>query len=1052
MSRTLRFCGWLLTWSLIPGGFVTVWEAHPLCAATFQNAADEAVLRAFAESYYSSWATKDLEGIMRLWSRRAPELESHRQAMRRFFADHEKIEVKTTTVVKMSVEGDRASLQVDVETNAVEAKSGRNAAGLGVRKQVMECVREDSGWRVWREESVFDELAGMLVAAATEQERETLLASRKDLWSEDLTYAISTLGIRLASKGASTQAITAFSTVKSLAERLGNRSLVAGALNNLGLMYSIQGDYEQAIENLQNSLHLAEALQEGARMAQAYNNLGSAYQKQGRYSLALEAFKNSLQAAQSKGNRLLAAQALGSIGNIHNARGSYGLAAEAYQKSLASYRESGSLAGEARVLNSLGNIQASQGNFDLALEFLKQSLALKEKEGTSVEQARTLENLGQVHFSRGEYDLAEDYLRRSQVIYEAAGAKGDLVSSLLRLGDLYLARRDHSRALEYFQRSLEMCEAIGARAFAGTALAGLAEVNLLQGTPELALESSERSGKISDQIDSLELRWIASTAEGKAYRGMNRPAQARAAFERALTTIEDMRTLATGGAQELQGFLGNKVSPYHELIGLLIDQGRPGEALSYAERSRARVLLDVLQGGKTDVHETMAAGELEQELKLKEEITSLNVQLTRAAQSDKPDSEGISNLSARLREARFNYEAFRTSLYARHPDLKVRRGEAPIIKSNELLDLLPDTAGALLEYVVTRDRSFLFVVTRAADGKETEVQVYVLPLKREELDSGIEAFRQQLGGRNLGFRADARRLYDVLLKPAQEQLRGRTKLVIVPDDKLWELPFQALLFDGNRYLIETSAVSYAPSLTVLREMRKEHDGRSPGATASDLLALGDPDIGKERSERPTLTLRDEKLGPLPEAKEEVRALGRLYGMNRSRIYVGAEASEDRAKNEAGLARILHFATHGILNNTAPMYSHLVLAEGKTNEDGLLEAWELMQLDLRADLAVLSACETARGRFGAGEGMIGLTWALFVAGVPTTVVSLWQVESASTRELMVSFHEGLKARSLRGMAGASKAEALRQAEVKLLKSAQTSHPFYWAGFVLVGDGR
>jgi CHAT domain-containing protein len=175
----------------------------------------------------------------------------------------------------------------------------------------------------------------------------------------------------------------------------------------------------------------------------------------------------------------------------------------------------------------------------------------------------------------------------------------------------------------------------------------------------------------------------------------------------------------------------------------------------------------------------------------------------------------------------------------------------------------------------------------------------------------------------------------------------------------------------------------------------------------------------------------------------------LYGATRSKVYVGAEAREDRVKAEAGRARILHFATHGTLDNASPIYSYLALARGDKNEDGLLEAWELMQMDLHADLAVLSACETARGRYGAGEGVIGLTWALFVAGVPSTVVSQWKVESASTRDLMLNFH-----RQLRAPAGAkakvTKAEALRQAALEVMKNPETSHPFYWAGFVLVGD--
>lgn len=274
----------------------------------------------------------------------------------------------------------------------------------------------------------------------------------------------------------------------------------------------------------------------------------------------------------------------------------------------------------------------------------------------------------------------------------------------------------------------------------------------------------------------------------------------------------------------------------------------------------------------------------------------------------------------------------------------------------------------------------------------------------------------------------------------------------MPDDKLWELPFQALMAEGDRYVIERSAVSYAPSLTVLREMKAQRNRRRVEAATLALLALGNPTIGQATMERATLALRDGKLIPLPEAEQEARALGQLYGSPRSKVYTGAQAREDRVKAEAGEASILHFATHGTLNNAAPMYSHLVLAQGDKDEDGLLEAWELMQMDLQAELAVLSACETARGRYGAGEGVIGLTWALFVAGVPTTVVSQWPVESASTRDLMLSFHRQLRAPRAAAKAPVTKAEALRQAALKVMKNPETGDPFYWAGFVLVGDGR
>lgn len=180
----------------------------------------------------------------------------------------------------------------------------------------------------------------------------------------------------------------------------------------------------------------------------------------------------------------------------------------------------------------------------------------------------------------------------------------------------------------------------------------------------------------------------------------------------------------------------------------------------------------------------------------------------------------------------------------------------------------------------------------------------------------------------------------------------------------------------------------------------------------------------------------------------VNSLKQMYGANRSKVFVGADAREEIAKFESSKYRIVQFAAHGILNDASPMYSHIVLAQQQDNpnEDGLLEAWEMKDLNLNAEMVILSACETARGRFRSGEGVIGMSWALFIAGAPTTVASQWKVESSSTTELMLEFHRQL----LTGK-NISKAEALRQASLKLLKMPQYKHPSYWAGFVMLGDG-
>ena len=419
--------------------------------------------------------------------------------------------------------------------------------------------------------------------------------------------------------------------------------------------------------------------------------------------------------------------------------------------------------------------------------------------------------------------------------------------------------------------------------------------------------------------------------------------------------------------------------------------------------------------------------------------------------SARADSALIAKLSEQLRKARLDYEAFQTKLYAAHPVLKVHRGQTQPLTLEEIGFLLPDRKSAALEYAVSNEKIYLFVLSRdEANQNKLRLQAQALNLQRKDLDQLSGLFRRQLAERNYDFGELAGKLYALLLKPAEAQIRGKDSLVIVPDGVLWDLPFQALQSRQGRFLLEDYAISYAPSLAVLREMIWLRRNRAnPKSEAASLFAMGNPAIAKQTRSRITLTHRDEKLESLPEAEREVTTLGELYGAARSKIYTGAEARENRMKTDSSNFTILHLATHAILDDANPMYSQIVLSqyEEGAKEDGLLEAWEIMKLNLKADLVVLSACDTARGRIGAGEGVIGLTWALFVAGSPTTVVSQWKVESASTTRLMLEFHRNLREEKRTP----ATARALQQATMKLLGSGQYRHPFYWAGFVVIGDG-
>jgi CHAT domain-containing protein len=425
----------------------------------------------------------------------------------------------------------------------------------------------------------------------------------------------------------------------------------------------------------------------------------------------------------------------------------------------------------------------------------------------------------------------------------------------------------------------------------------------------------------------------------------------------------------------------------------------------------------------------------------------LNAQIGVEGRRRAPDQTRLAVLRSRLERARFDLDVFRANLYAIHPELKVFRSEVEKLTPELLSQLLPDSQTALLEYVNAGEHEYLFTAVRGVNpALPVEIRTFALPLKPTEIAQRADRFRQAIAARD-PIDKEARELYDLLLKPARAVLSGKTSLVIVPGSALWSLPFQALQSAPDRFVLQDAAISYAPSLTALAGM-KRRTAAPGGVTNSTLLAFGNPVVAE-----PAAPNGNRALGSLVEAEREVQEISKLYGTARSRMSIGSQATEERAKNDAGKFRILHFATHGVLDDSSPMYSHVVLASPskESKEDGLMEAWEMMNLDLHADVVVLSACETARGRFGAGEGVIGMSWALFVAGTPTTVASQWKVPSRSTADIMIDFHRNLLGANQPRRMGMSKARALQQSSLNQLRHGPFRHPFYWAGFVLIGDG-
>lgn len=975
------------------------------------SAAEEESVRKLTEEYGHALVAGDLDAMRKFWNPESPNLATHFRYYKGVLAQA-RLEFTRAEITKLEITGDKAVSYLTADERRLDKKTGAVLLTFDPLRSAcrsFEWIKTTAGWQIQREFLVQDELAGRVGAARSDQERDEILEKEKRFVTNTLVSALGTRSLRHQTHAEYALAMQYILLQRAVAEKIGDQTGIAGSWLNLGLLKHSQDDHENGVPAAMKALTVYQAEGNKRGMSLAQENLSSLYRSLGDHRRAFDFAQKSLRLSEESNHRRGMMTGLYKLSIIYGMQNNSVQAMAHQRKALALAEELEDTISIAMLRHDLGVEYLAQGKLDRALEIYQQLLKQMESLGDRGGVAMVRDQIGKIYAEQKRYDLALTYHRAALGGLDAARNRRATVVTLNNITAVLIAQENYTEAVK-----------VGAE----------------------AVVLSREKGRIGDL-------YVALINQGYAQVGLSRLQEARQTFTEAISIIEKLRTQAAGGVQERQRYFELGLGAHHGLLGVLVKENQPAEALIFAERAKARVLLEMLQQGRTRVNKTMTAAEQEEERRLRSDLTQLNRQLARLTQSDKQDASRVSEVEAKLEKARLDFEDFQNGLYAAHPELKTQRGEAPVINVQELASLLPDASSALLEYVVTNDKTYLFVITKPSETAPVEVQAYALSLKQDELATQIESFRQQLATRDLGFRGSAVKLYEVLLKPAESQLRGKNNIVIAPDSSLWDLPFQALVNNNNRYMIETASITYAPSLTVLREMTKRRMNQPATNGPATLLAFGDPQAGAESVKRRASTLRNHTLGPLPEAVEEVKALGRLYGASRSKVYVGSEAREDRLKSEASGARILHFTTHGTLNNASPMYSHLTLAEGGPNDDGLLEAWELMQLDLKAELAVLSACETARGRIGAGEGMIGFSWAMFIAGVPSIVVSQWKVESAGTRDLMVNFHRSLISSTA---SSKTKSDALRQAALKLMKNPETSHPFYWAGFVLVGDGR
>jgi len=810
----------------------------------------------------------------------------------------------------------------------------------------------------------------------------------------------------------------------------GNPADEGNVLRLMATQMMTEGRLDEAVELAEKSLTKGQVAKDADVIASAYFSKANAVWRLGNLELAADLFERSGAMIDQLEKPHFSLNALSNEGHVRSALGDFGGALRVIARLSERSREYGWRDGEMRAAMLRGNAFIALRQFEQAAIDHREVLRLAELEGNDQMAATALGNLGVV-------EDGSDRVKESVPFFQACLERGSKykerrVFAHIRLSRAFFRLDDFEASEKHVKLGLAELDPKADGPSRSTLYILWSQIEHLRHNYEAALTHARAA--IEEGQKPVVDRPFPFSASGHqvaamALRSLGRLEEAESELRDTVALIEAFRDSLAPAERARASALEKHTDAYIGLIDMLLARNAPEEALAVAEQLKGRSLRDAVDTGPVDLDASMTPAERTREQELNRRIIDLNRKLM-VARGDE-----VAAVRDELTKARNGLESFRASLYLTRPVVGRRRAGRGVAAAKDLLRLPPDVAA--VEFAVGKSATYIFAVTR--DGERVSVRAHRIDIDREALRKKTGDYVAAVRGRDLAERSRGIEVYDLLLKPVRDLLRDGRLLCIVPDGVLWELPFHALRMPDGGTLVDRVAVFYAPSLTMLTHEQGRADGGPP-----QLLAFGNPRVASEAAAKLRAVDALVDLAAIPDAETEVKAIAKLYGLDRSRVFMRDHAREATFKKEVEQATIVHLATHGLVDSNAPMFSALVLAGGDAGEDGLLEAREIADLALRADLVVLSACETARGRVGAGEGVIGLSWAFLAAGCPTTVVSLWKVDSRSTSLLMVELHRGL-------LAGLPKAEALRQAQRALRSDPRWSHPFYWAPFVVVGEG-
>ena len=833
------------------------------------------------------------------------------------------------------------------------------------------------------------------------------------------------------------------------------------------MAYESLKDYPQAIMFHQQVLDIKYSLKDREGEAISLDSIGNAYESFGEYQTAIEFHKKSVVIESELSNKVGAAISLRKIGNAYSSLGEYDKAVEFYDQSLVIERETNNQAGEAIALGNLGNAYGSLGEYDKAIKFHEQSLEIEQLLGNQQGEVVSLNELASIAVLSGQYPealrLSEESLNislstdDSQLKVESLGvsalsymylgdyrktekmlqlalemAKGNAqqeieILPLLNLvetisesskgnfepynraldyyvannqkegemivlnliGLLHFSQDNYEQSIDYLARSLAISKDIENPLGELSALSSLGSSYYYAGNRNLAAPSFEASRLLARKLENPLLESVSLYGLGLVHSEEKNYATAEDLLLQAISKLDSLRPNELDDRDRIKLF-ETQVQVYKLLESVLISQDKFSEALEIAERGRTRSLVQVILSRGNQSLEDQTGKEL-------------------------IDFDEILKVSKDQNITLVEYSLV----------------ETPIADPLLYIWVVQPT-GDLYFKQVPLDDSFGGITDLVKENREA------MGLR------GRRGFAPAVFLETVDSSAQLRKLHQLLIEPIADLLPKdpEQRVAFIPQGDLFLVPFAALRDESGTYLIEQHTILSAPSVQVLniaqRQAASINRNNRPRSNKK-ILVVGNPTMPKTwNAETASFT----QLSSLAGAEQEANAIADFF---RSKALTGTQATEQTIKAQIENARIVHLATHGLLEYGKPEESGIRDVPGaialapSQGEDGLLTAAEILDLNLIADLVVLSACDTGLGSI-TGDGVIGLSRSLIAAGTPSVVVSLWSVEDDSTTDLMIEFYRQMQE-------GKDKAQALRQAMLTTMKTH--SSPRDWAAFTLIG---